>query len=314
MCRSCFTKIVRRLGSVRVCLAALVMAIALDSTALAQGLLRAIRDDVRSESAAAPACEPARDDSRNNDPEPCNCNGGANEGWTAESPRPADAESSLPSPLGVAIFAAGTVTAPIWAPHALMADDFANSGYFRRSPYDDADGYIATSQFAVGTKPVAARLDVEYANAFDRLESVNSHLLVETAPRLGLTASINHLEERLCGGGRDQLQIGDCNVVYRFAQCEWAECRTGLGVNWLDDAQGADFGFNFSYALDLYPHKPWVLSAGIDAGTLGQASLFRFRSTAGLVFHGVETYAGYEYTDIGRTHWHNAIAGVRLWF
>ena len=42
----------------------------------------------------------------------------------------------------------------------------------------------------------------------------------------------------------------------------------------------------------------WI-SAGdarpaIDWGTLGHAELFRFRTTAGVVFHGIETYAGYE--------------------
>ena len=73
-------------------------------------------------------------------------------------------------------------------------------------------------------------------------------------------------------------------------------------------------GFNFTYAADIYPRKPWVLSAAIDWGTLGQAELFRFRTTAGVVFHGVETYAGYEYTEIGRAHWNGLVAGLRFWF
>jgi hypothetical protein len=34
----------------------------------------------------------------------------------------------------------------------------------------------------------------------------------------------------------------------------------------------------------------------------------------GVVFHHVETYTGYEYTDIGRTHWNGLIAGLRFWF
>jgi hypothetical protein len=39
----------------------------------------------------------------------------------------------------------------------------------------------------------------------NRLDSISGHLLVETAPRFGLAASLKHLEERLPGGRRDQL-------------------------------------------------------------------------------------------------------------
>jgi hypothetical protein len=39
-----------------------------------------------------------------------------------------------------------------------------------------------------------------------------------------------------------------------------------------------------------------------------------FRTTAGVLFHGVETYVGYEYTDIGRAHWNGLVAGLRVWF
>ena len=52
----------------------------------------------------------------------------------------------------------------------------------------------------------------------------------------------------------------------------------------------------------------------MDGGTLGRAGLFRFRTTAGVMMHGVETYVGYEYTDIGREHWNGLVAGLRLWF
>ena len=211
--------------------------------------------------------------------------------------------------LGVA-----TATAPIWGPHAFLDDNLSTNGYFLRFPYDDYSGYIRTEEWAEGTRSVAARVDVAYIETFDRLDIISGRLLVETAPRFGVAASFNHLEERLRSGGRDALQIGDCNLVYRFAQGEWAEFRTGLGLNWLNDCRGTDLGFNFTYAVDLYPRKPWVLSATIDAGTLGHAGLFRFRTTAGVVFHGIETYAGYEYTDIERTHWNGLVAGLRIWF
>ena len=241
--------------------------------------------------------------------------------------------------VGAAILAGAAVTSPISVPKALVGDDnFGFGGYFARFPYDDLSshtesrnigertgenvvtftvpgGYIQTRDAGGRTKPWSVRLDAEYVDTFDDLDNViGGHLLLDTASRFGLSASFEHLEEVLSGGDRDQLQIGDCNLVYRFAQSGWAEFRTGLGMNWMADSCRTDLGFNFTYAADIYPRKPWVLSAAIDWGTLGHAELFRFRTTAGVVFHGVETYAGYEYTDIGCAHWNGLVAGLRIWF
>ncbi len=222
-----------------------------------------------------------------------------------------DGNLILATLLGAGIVA----SSPLWVPHAILQDDsFSSSGYFLRFPYDGASGYIKTEGASTQTKPFAARLDVEYVETFDSLNNYSGHLLVETAPRFGLAASASHLEEHLSNGGWDQLQIGDCNFVYRFAQGGWGEFRTGLGLNWLNDSHGTDLGFNFNYAADFYPKNPWVLSAEIDAGTLGHAGVFRFRTTLGVLFHGVEAYTGYEYTDIGRTPWNGLIAGLRFWF
>jgi hypothetical protein len=158
------------------------------------------------------------------------------------------------------------------------------------------------------------RLDIEYVETFDDLDRFGGHLLVETAPRFGLTASASRLEERVSDGTWDHLQMGDCNVVYRFAQGDWGEFRAGVGLNWLNDSQATSFGVNFNYAADLYPKPPWVISVEVDGGTLGHAGVFRFRTTAGVVFHGVEAYTGYEYTDIGQARWSGLIGGLRFWF
>jgi len=213
--------------------------------------------------------------------------------------------------------AGAAVTSPLWGPFAITGDSsLLDSGYFPRFPYDDFQGYIQTRDVAAKTKPWAVRLDAEYAETFNHLDNViDGHLLIETAPRFGLAASVNHLEEKLDDGGRDRLDLGDCNLVYRFAQGEWGEFRAGLGVNWLADPRGSDeVGFNFTYAFDIYPRKPWVWSTAIDWGTLGDAELFRFRTTIGVVWHGVETYTGYEYTDIDRSRWNSLVAGLRFWF
>ena len=139
-------------------------------------------------------------------------------------------------------------------------------------------------------------------------------LLISTASRFEFDTRFQHLAERLAGGGEDQLWNGDCNVTIRFAQSDFAQFRMGLGFNWLNDPARTDLGFNFTYDADIFPAKPWILSSVLDAGTLGHAGLFRFRSTVGVIHKSLEVYTGYEYTDIGTVHWNGLVGGVRLWF
>ena len=112
----------------------------------------------------------------------------------------------------------------------------------------------------------------------------------------------------------DHLWVGDCNLVYRFAQSPRSQWRAGLGFNWLDDHIETDYGFNFTYGFDFYPVQPLILSTEIDWGTLGRAGAFHFRTTVGVILHRVETYVGYEYRDIGSFQFNGLIGGVRLWF
>jgi hypothetical protein len=215
--------------------------------------------------------------------------------------------------MGCLVIAGAVATSPIWCPMVLLGDDYSQGGRFPYSPYDGTSGYIIRD-YSPNPRLWSARLDAEYANDFDGLDRLGGHLLLDTASRFGLDAEASQLEERLPGGRRDALWLGDANLVFRFAQSERAEFRTGLGVNWLDDAQGDDLGFNFTYGADLFPRKPWVVSSTVDVGTLGHAGLLRVRTTGGVVFHGVEVYTGYEYLDIERTHSSSLLAGLRFWF
>ena len=201
----------------------------------------------------------------------------------------------------------GTViAAPIWLPHELLKDNYAFVN-LHQFPYDDTTSPPETFPFAV-------RFDADYVDAFDNLDRINGHLLISTASRFEFDARFQHVAERLADGGQDQLWTGDCNVTYRFAQSETAQFRAGMGINWLNDATQTDLGINFTYGADFFPAKPWVFSGVLDGGTLGHAGLFRFRTTAGVVYRSVELYTGYEFSDIGSVHWNGLIGGVRLWF
>ena len=175
--------------------------------------------------------------------------------------------------------------------------------------YHGADGSLSVSP-----RNWSGRIRFEYADAFDEISRVGGHMLLSTSSRFGLDMELNCLQEDRLGTARDQLWLGDFNLIYRFAQSERAQFRTGLGMNWLDDPVATDFGFNFTYGADFFPQKPWILSATIDWGTLGSAELFRFRTSVGLIINRVEVYSGYEYLDIDDAQINALMAGVRVWF
>jgi hypothetical protein len=217
------------------------------------------------------------------------------------------------NPLSTIVFEGGflAVTTPIWGPITMLNDDWSQGGRFPRAPYENSPGYINPDD---DLRLWSLRVDAEYTNNAQGIDSLGGHFLLDSSFRLGLEASGSQLEERFPGGTCDRLSIGDANVVFRFAQAPWAEFRTGLGANWLADRQEGNVGFNFTYAADFFPRNPWIISTVFDAGTLGHAGLFRFRLTGGVVFHGVEAYAGYENLDIGRTDINSLLTGLRFWF
>jgi len=215
--------------------------------------------------------------------------------------------------------------------------EWAPPTHFPRYPYQRINGYMmsdswpATIGDSMGnpagpdplnynlwpTKPRrwSARVRADYGDSFDDdITRIGGHLLVSTSSRWGLDTEMSYLQESLPAGGEDHLWMGDCNIVYRFCQSERRQWRAGVGFNWLDDRFDSDCGFNFTLGADFYPKRPWIVSGTIDWGTLGHAEFFKFRSTAGVILYGMETYGGVEYYDIGTSQISSLIAGVRVWF
>ncbi len=265
-----------------------------------ENVLDTIREDVRTPSPGPRPAE-ARSAERCRDQET----------YTRQDPESDAADDSW---MGVLYLGGAAATSPFWGPFALLGDDFGVQGYFPRFPYDHTRGYMMIDDFPSRPRQWAARLDAEYVENCRDPHAFGGHLLVSTSSRFGFAGSLARLEERLARGGRDQLWLGDANLVFRFAQSQRAEFRAGLGMNWLDDATQTDLGFNFTYGADFFPRKPWVVSSTLDWGTLGHAELFRFRATAGIVVHGVEVYAGYQYLDIDRIQTNGLVGAVRVWF
>jgi hypothetical protein len=226
-----------------------------------------------------------------------------------------DTDSFSGEVVGLVVVGAGmAVAAPFWVPARLLDDSWSEVDRFEPFPYADGMGRMSAGVACDTRRAWGGRMRLEYADEFDAVDRVGGGLLLEHESRLGFDFEANWLRERLAGGGHDRLWLGDANLVFRFAQCEKMQWRSGLGANWMNDERRTDLGFNFTYGFDLFPVRPWVVSTEIDWGTLGTAGLFRFRTTGGLVVGRFEAYTGYEYLDIGRTQTNSLLGGVRLWF
>lgn len=207
------------------------------------------------------------------------------------------------------------VTSPFWIPARIARDDYIHTGYFPAHPYQGhSRGFMMIEPWVPEPPNMwSAQATVEYATDFSDLSRVGGQILFEISQRLGIDSEWNLWYEDL-PTGRDELATGDVNLVFRFAQSQRMQMRSGIGLNWMTDSGGSDTGFNFTYGGDWYPGDPWIFSAEIDIGKLGRASTFHGRATTGWQYEGAEIYAGYDFLRIGEAHLHGIIAGFRAWF
>lgn len=209
-------------------------------------------------------------------------------------------------------------TSPFWVPRDLVQDSGLDDGRFLCYPYQSGfDGYLLNNnsdQFIDTNYPWLLRLQGEYGEDFDSIRRASMRVLYETSSRLGADLSIDYYREWLGIGARDDLWLGDANVVYRFAQSDRLLMRAGIGMNYLTGSGFTDLGFNFTYGGDWFPVRPWIVSADIDVGTLGKADFFHGRVTVGVNVRKVEFYSGYDYLDVGSTQIGTVIGGIRLWY
>ena len=208
-----------------------------------------------------------------------------------------------------------TLTAPWWAPHVMVGDDLARDGYFLGAPYCNGYGYMSLEpEVDPCAKSWSGHFQAEYGNDFEDLSRISGRVLLEHRTRFGIDTQWNYFSEDRGSFGNDHLWVGDANIVFRFAQTERLAMRSGLGVNWLADDIGGEAGFNFTYGIDYFPCRPLVLSAEMDLGRVGDATLFHGRAAAGVIFGHTEAFVGYDYYDIGDAQIHGPFAGIGIWF
>ena len=206
------------------------------------------------------------------------------------------------------------ILSPFWVPIEVAQDPLDFAGFFPSHPYQD--GFPGYQYFEGDAEEGhwAARLSLEDGDDFQGLNRAGARLLVSSRWRLGLEGGFDFLRESLPDRSDDELLLGDVNLVFRFAQHENFQFRTGLGYRFLHDDEGDEGGFNWLYAADFYPHRPWVISGRFDAGTLGSADLFRARLTLGALWEGMELFAGYDHLQVERVEIYGPLVGLRAWF
>jgi hypothetical protein len=212
------------------------------------------------------------------------------------------------------------ITSPFWAPAAALGDNYSQPGYFAHYPHQYDCGYMLIDPLeAIGMEgpcepySLAARARGEFGTSFDDLDWIGGRVQLDTRWRLGLESDFRYVLED-AGAGRDDLWLGDVNVLFRFAQSEYWQFRTGLGSNFLSDRLGSDFGFNFTYQADWQPVRPLAFAAELDLGWLGHASVVHVRTTAGITWGVSEAFVGYDLYDIGATQIQGLVAGVQIWY
>ncbi|QDU55564.1 hypothetical protein [Aeoliella mucimassa] len=207
-----------------------------------------------------------------------------------------------------------TLAVPYYPPYSLFDDPDAErfTGYqptFEPGTFKDTDWFCRSTNFIC-----SARAQVEYGTNFNDMQTIGNRLQIDLARiRSTIDLSYDNYFEKLPNGDTDHLAVGNANWVLRFAQNPRTVWRSGIGVNWMNGDQN-DVGFNFTYGFDLLPVEPWVWSNDLDLGRLGDAGLFRFRTTVGQQFRLGEIYTGFEYLDAGDAQIPTMLFGARYWW
>lgn len=215
------------------------------------------------------------------------------------------------------------VTSPFTIPVAMVGDDYRSNAVFNSYPYAERwDGLMqmGRGEMIDGVSPaswdhlLSVRAAAEAGTDFSGVNRLGLSFLVDTMTRFGIGGSVQFFEEDKRALETDRLVIGDINALFRFAQSQRWQYRAGIGMRFMDDRKQTDLGFNFVYGWEWFPKEPYTFSAQLEAGTLGNASVFRATGRMSLVWKHAEAYVGYDYLRIGSTDLQGPMIGLRLWF
>jgi|GEM_PF-3502197 len=204
-----------------------------------------------------------------------------------------------------------TIISPYYLPYKVFDDGYDSPLYFHPYPYcANEKGYMTDIS---DLKVTAFDLSGEYKIYKDDVYGIGLHFKARTSFRFEVHADYTFLEEKLSNGTTDSLNLGNVNVLYRFAQNNYLLMHSGVGLNILHDKEDK-YGFNYNYSLEIYPIKPMYFSIGLDWGRLGSSNVVRFRAMMGVCYQAFELDVGFESYKIGDVNLEGVVFGFKVYF
>lgn len=148
---------------------------------------------------------------------------------------------------------------------------------------------------------------------FDGITIGSLGLQLQAAQGFGLDVGVSTLRESGTDL-RDNLWLGDVNLMYQVIRRQRFKTRLGVGVNWLGDRWGGEAGLNLTAAADLKLSQRWGISAEGDIGTLGDSDFLHTKISLNRQFESAEWMIGYERYDIGGTEIGSVFTGFGVRF
>ena len=160
----------------------------------------------------------------------------------------------------------------------------------------------------MGTRS-GCRASAEIGSDFDGLTRVGLRLFLDTDVGYGLKTDWDYYSEKLDCGCRDELWIGDVTGTYRVGGGETFQMYVGIGPRFLFDRDRVRGGVNGLIGFDAFPSKPLHAFGSIEGGNLNSAGVLRVRAGIGANWTYAELFAGYDYFNIGGSHWRGPSLG-----
>jgi len=158
------------------------------------------------------------------------------------------------------------------------------------------------------------RLSAVGGTDFDDISLGSFGLLLQAPNGLGIDSSVTMLRESGMSF-RDQLFLGDVNLVFEPIFQDRFRLRVGIGVNWLGDSYGGDAGFNMTSGFDWKLTNRAIATGEIDFGSIGDTDITHARIGIGRVINPTtEWVVGYDHLDIGGVSIGSGFTGLQFRF
>jgi hypothetical protein len=175
---------------------------------------------------------------------------------------------------------------------------------------------VESDYFPLQTSPSnwSTRLSMQGGTDFEDLTIGSLGLLLQPPGGLGLDTSVTMFRESGLDF-RDNLFLGDVNLVFEPVASDLFRLRVGVGVNWLGDSYGGDAGFNMTTGFDWNLAPRWWMTGEVDLGTIGDTDLTHAQISLGRSLGQSTAWTtGYRYHDIGGVTIGSAFTGLQFRF